>query len=205
VDRVILPVNVLVEGYTDEAVVRRILGFVGLPCGTVYGKNGKSSLLANLPKYNQAALHFGRWLTVVDLDRDADCAPDYVREILTSPAERMCVRVAVRALESWMLGDAEHLAKFLGIPLARIPQRPDVEENPKRVLVDLARRSRKRAIREDMVPRPGSGSQVGPGYTGRLIEFVAAADHPWRPSVAMQRSDSLRRCLDALTVWGGAG
>ena len=33
------PVNVLVEGITDEAVVCRLLEYVGLTCGTVYGKN----------------------------------------------------------------------------------------------------------------------------------------------------------------------
>lgn len=37
------PVNVLVEGDTDEAVVRRVLDYVGLDCGTVYGKMGKST------------------------------------------------------------------------------------------------------------------------------------------------------------------
>jgi hypothetical protein len=36
-------------------------------------------------------------------------------------------------------------------------------------VVELARYSRRRDIREDMVPRPGSGRSVGAAYTSRLI------------------------------------
>ena len=85
----------------------------------MYGKSGKGALLERLLNYNQAA-RFAPWLVVVDLNRDAECAPD-----------------------------------------------------PKTTLINLARRSRRRAIREGIVPREGSGGRVGSGYPGRLIEFVA--------------------------------
>jgi len=191
------PVNVLVEGITDEAVVRRILEYVGLICGTVYGKSDKGPLLQRLPNYNQAA-RFAPWLVVVDLDQDAECAPPFVRSVLPNPAGGMQLRLAVRAIEAWLLADAERLAAFLGIRAVRIPPHPDAEPDPKTTLINLARRSRRRAMREDIVPREGSGSRVGPGYAGRLIEFVAAAEHPWRPNVAVQHSDSLRRCVETL-------
>jgi hypothetical protein len=198
------PVNVLVEGITDEAVIRCVLEYVGLTCRTVYGKRGKSDLLRRLPNYNQAA-RFASWLVVVDLNRDAECAPDFVRSVLPNPAGRMRFRVAVHAIEAWLLADAERLAAFLGTPVARIPPNPDAEPDPKTTLINLARRSRRRAIREDIVPREGSGGRVGPGYPGRIIEFVTATKHPWRPEVAIQRSDSLRRCVEALQTlktWG---
>ena len=200
---IVPPVNVLVEGITDEVVVRRVLEYVGLTCGTVYGKGGKNYLLQRLPNYNQAAC-FAPWLVVVDLNRGAECAPDFVRSVLPHPASGMQFRVAVHAIEAWLLADAERLATFLGIPIARIPSNPDAEPDPKTALINLARRSRRRAIREDIVPREGSGGRVGPGYTGRLIEFVMATEHLWRPEMAMQRSDSLRRCvaaLQTLTTW----
>jgi len=193
----------LVEGITDEIVVRRVLEHVGLTCGTVYGKEGKGVLLERLPKYNQAA-RFYPWLVVVDLDQDAECAPPFVQSVLPNPAEGMQLRVAVHAIEAWLLADTERLSAFLSIPVARIPLNPDAELDPKTTLVNLARRSRRKAIREDMVPRERSGSRVGPGYPGRLVEFVVAAEHPWRPDVAMQHSDSLRRCvetLQALKTW----
>jgi len=203
------PVNVLVEGITDEVVVRCLFEHAGLACGTVYGKRGKALLLERLPNYNQAA-RFTPWLVVVDLDQDAECAPPFVQSILLNPANGMplafqnshsdgtLLRVAVRAIEAWLLADAERLADFLGIRAARIPPNPDAESDPKSTLINLARKSRRRTIRKDIVPREGSGSRVGPGYMGRLIEFVMAAEHPWRPDVAAQRSDSLRRCLESL-------
>ena len=191
------PIHVLVEGYTDEVVRRRILKYVGLTCGTVYGKEGKGYLLKRLPNYNRAA-RLVPWLVTVDLDQDADCAPDFVRSVLPNPANSMLFRVAVRAIEAWLLADAERLAAFLRVRVSQIPTHPDAEPNPKRTLINLARQSRKRIIREDIVPREGSGTQVGPGYTGRLIEFVTSEDQLWRPEVAMQHSDSLRRCVEAL-------
>jgi len=111
----------------------------------------------------------------------------------------------VRAIEAWLLADAEHLAAFLRIPRQRIPVLPEAEVDPKSILVRLARFSRSRAIHEDLVPRAGSGAKVGRGYVGRLIEFVAT-DHPyaWRPAVAAEHADSLRRCLDALRQLGAS-
>jgi len=191
------PVNVLVEGITDEAVVRRVLEYVGLTCGTVYGKGGKGAMLERLTNYNQAA-RFAPWLVVVDLNHDAECAPAFTRSVLPNPASGMRFRVAVRAIETWLLADAKRLAAFLGIPVARVPLNQDAEPDPKTTLINLARRSSRRTIREDIVPREGSGSRVGAGYPGRLIEFVMAAKRPWRPEVAIRYSDSLRRCVQAL-------
>jgi len=192
------PINLLVEGPTDEVVLHRLLAYAKVPPGTTYGKHGKAALLARLASYNQAARHYP-WLVVVDLDQDAECAPDYLAEILPTPAPHMHLRVAVHAIEAWLLADAEHLAALLHIPRTRIPVLPDAEDDPKSTLVGLARRSRSPTIREDMVPRPGSGAKVGPGYVGRIIEFVATShSYAWRPAVAAEYSNSLRRCLDAL-------
>ncbi len=199
-DPALSSINVAVEGDTDEAVVRRILEHVGLACGPVYGKEGKASLLRRLPNYNQAA-RFAPWLVVIDLDQDADCAPLFVQDRLANPATDMFFRVAVRAIESWLMADTKQLAAFLGIPAVRIPLNPDAESDPKATLVNLARQSRKRIIREDIVPRKKSGSRVGIGYTSRIIEFLTTTEHRWRPEVAMQRSPSLQRCIAALHSW----
>jgi len=59
-------------------------------------------------------------------------------------------------------------------------------------MVNLARRSRCKDIRDDMVPREGNGRVVGPAYPSRLREYVETS---WRPREAAQRSDSLRRAL----------
>ena len=47
----------------------------------------------------------------------------------------------------------------------------------------------------------GSGAKVGPLYVRRLTEFV---ENLWRPDIAANESESLRRCilaLSALTSW----
>lgn len=107
----------------------------------------------------------------------------------------MYFRVSVRAIEAWLFADQKGLATFLSVPISRIPEEPEAEIQPKRVMVAIAQYSRRREIRDDMVPRPSSGRLVGPGYTSRLIEFVMTG---WQPDVAAQSSDSLERCIHCL-------
>src|SRR4029077_20319304 len=90
------------------------------------------------------------------------------------------------------------LARFLSVNTSRVPQNPESVDFPKNTVIELARQSRRREIREDMVPRPGSGRAVGPAYTARLIEFVIGMSTGWRPEVAAQYSESLNRSLRCL-------
>lgn len=113
----------------------------------------------------------------------------------------MLLRIPVRAIEAWLLADRERLAAFLGISVAIVSLNPELEADPKATLINLARRCRQTALREDIVPRPGSGAPVGPVYTGRIQQFVTGSKHRWRPEVAAEHSDSLRRCIDSLRNW----
>ena len=183
-----------VEGLVDEAVLQRVIVQKGAALARVYGKSGKSNIRKNLPGYNQAA-RSSPWVVLIDLDRDADCAPPLRSEWLPNPAQWMCFRIAVPEVEAWLLADRERMADFLGVSMSRIPLSPESLDDPKVVLVNLARESRRKAIRQDMVPRPGSGRPIGPAYTSRLIEFV---NNWWRPEVAVHRADSLRRCCERI-------
>lgn len=193
-----VPVNILVEGTTDEPVAKRLLKYVGLPVGTVFGRRGKDDLLRRLFKYNQAA-HFAPWFVLVDLDNSKDiaCVPQAIKIWLPQPAERMRLRVAVRAIEAWMMADAERLAAFLNVSPSKMPENPDRENDPKETLINIARSSTSRSIREDIVPRHGSGVRIGPFYADRLIAFAV---NYWRPDEATKRSESLRRCIEALST-----
>jgi len=130
----------------------------------------------------------------MDLDND-ECAPRLRADLLPAQAPRMCFRIAVTEVESWLMADRDEIARFLGVSRALITQVPDDLADPKLSIVQTAQRSRARAIRDDLVPRPGSGRAVGPAYTSRIVEFVAQA---WRPDVAANASDSLARCLNRL-------
>jgi len=183
-----------VEGPADEAVLRRLVQHVGATLGTVYGKQGKDRLQQQLNGYNQAA-RYRPWVVLIDLDRDGDCVPPLLTSWLPNPAPYLCFRIAVRAIEAWLIADRERIARFLSVSVNRVPTAPETLDSPKIELVNLARHSRRRAIREDMVPRPESGRQVGPAYTSRLIEFVEDARNGWRPDVAAAACDSLARSL----------
>lgn len=184
-----------VEGPVDEIVLRRVVEQCGRTMGTVYVAEGKQNLLRRLSGFNDAA-RFAPWVVLVDLN-GLECAPVLRKEALSAPAPLMRFRVAVRAIESWLLADRERMADFVGVSLSRVPHEPDDELDPKRSLVDVARHSRRRAIREDMVPDGGSGRRVGRAYEARWIEFVLR-DGGWRPAVAAEQSESLRRCIDSL-------
>ena len=183
-----------VEGLLDEVVLRRVIKHSHAEPGRIFGGNGKTHLLERLPGYNEAA-RLDPWVVLLDLDNDASCAPSLRTRVLAHPAEKMCFRIAVREIEAWLMGDVERLAAFLRVPSSRVSKQPEALSDPKRAMIDLAKRSRSRDIREDMVPRPESGRRVGPVYVGRLIEFVQDAAAGWRPEVAAGSSDSLRRCL----------
>jgi hypothetical protein len=195
-------VSAAVEGIVDEAVVRKLIVQAGGRPGTVYGKNGKPFLRRQIHGYNNAARRLP-WMVLVDLDRDAECAPPLCEEWVPDPALYLCFRVAVREVEAWLMADAESLASFLSVARSRIAADPEQLFEPKTEMVNLARHSRRREIWADMVPRERSGRQVGPAYASRLMEYV---DTRWRPEVAAQRAESLRRaiaCLRRLTKEAG--
>jgi len=187
-------VSAAVEGIVDEAVVRTVIAHAGAVAGDVYGKQGKEYLRQKIAGYNNAARR-SPWIVLVDLDREQECPPPLLNAWLAQPAPNLCFRVAVREVEAWLMADVERLAAFLRVARNTIPANPEGLDDPKTAMVNLARSSKRMAIREDMTPRPGSGRQVGPAYSSRLIEFVSSF---WRPDVAAMRSDSLRRAIDCL-------
>lgn len=189
-----IPISIAVEGVADEAVALRLIAHAGGQPGTVYGKRGKPKLRQQINGYASAAL-YSPWFVLVDLDHDADCAPSFRSGWVPQVPPQLCFRVAVRAVETWLIADSERMAAFIGLSRGKIPDAPEALENPKQALVDLARQSRKSAIRKDMVPRDRSGRPVGPAYTSRLIEFATSQ---WRPDAAALRSGSLRRAIVCL-------
>ena len=195
----VVAISAAVEGIGDEAVARTLILFAGASPGLVHGKQGKPFLQQRIRGYSAAARH-EPWIVLVDLDNDHVCAPPLRAFWLPELTPHLCFRVAVRAVEAWLLADAERIAAFLGIARGRVPADPETLDHPKATMIALARASRRRDIREDMVPRDGSGRPVGPAYSSRLIEFASSS---WRPKVATQHADSLRRTIDRLKRLAG--
>ncbi|MCC7352745.1 MAG: DUF4276 family protein [Anaerolineae bacterium] len=193
----LIPVSLAAEGPLDEQVLRRLLQQSRRPfvAGVCYGKRGKDHLQQNVSRFNQAAVHVP-FIVLTDLD-DEDCPPGLVsRWLPQGRSSNLILRIAVREVEAWLLADRERFAEFLRIAVTKIPQQPDDCADPKSLLVNLARRSRRRDIREDIVPAPGSTSRVGKNYIGQLMRFVL---NEWSvDEAARQCSPSLDRAMRAI-------
>ena len=138
------------------------------------------------------------YLILTDLDYN-ECAPTLIKEWLPETKNpNLIFRIAVREVESWVLADRLGFAKFLGISQNKMPKKPDELSDPKAHLINLARASRKRDLREDIIPKRGSTAKQGPAYNERLVSFVEAA---WNPSTARQFSPSLERTLKAIEAF----
>lgn len=192
------PVNLVYEGLTDEIVLRRIFQHLQLPPPITRSMGGKARLLRNLERYNQAAKYTGHWVIVIDLDREAETATQYVQRLLPDQAEQLIMCVAVQAIESWLLADREHFADYLSIPLSRLPLQPDREDDPKQTVIQLARLCKTKDIQEDILPPQDGTATIGPGYVNRVAEFVNQSKKRWRPGTAADVSPSLAVCLDLL-------
>jgi hypothetical protein len=191
-----IPVSLVAEGLLDEQVLRHLLAQSGrdFAPGVCYGKRGRDHLAQNIGRFNQAAVHHP-FIVLADLEND-ECPPSLIRQWLPRGCHsNLVLRIAVRKVESWILADGQAFAEFLGIPTARVPLEPDGETDPKARLINLARRSRYRTIREDLVPAPGSTSSIGKNYVGRLTGFVL---NHWRAERACRNSPSLERALKAV-------
>jgi hypothetical protein len=187
-------VSCAVEGDLDAIVARRLLSHVDLSCGPIYGGDGKAAVRRSIQGYACGAKH-SRWFVLVDLDNDHQCASSLVTDWLPEIPELMSFRVAVREIEAWLLADRIGIASFLSVSPTRIPRNPEGIDKPKASMLDIAGRSRIRAIREGVPPRPGSGRTIGPIYVTELARFV---QQEWDVDAASTLSPSLERCLAGL-------
>lgn len=182
------------EGVVDIEVAARLCGYAGHSIHKRFPHRGKHALNSRLHGYNLAALQ-SPWLILRDLDHDSDCAPTLVKKLLPTRSSQMLLRVAVRALEAWLLADTASFAKYFQVRENAIPTEPDALPNPKRAVLDLIRRSAAKSVRDSMLPRERTTGTVGVGYSAKLIEFIH--EH-WRIESATENSPSLKKCVEAL-------
>ena len=185
-----------VEDRLSDAVATKILETFSVKIVKRIGFQGKSDLERKTPELNRAANGITVFM-LTDLDSPRDCPPELIHSwIKTTLNPRFFFRVAVMEVESWIMADRTGFANFLSIPLHRIPSPTDDILNPKEFLISLARKSKKRTIREALVPAQDATLSVGNEYNTLLSEFVR--DH-WDLERAASASPSLKRTLDRLS------
>jgi hypothetical protein len=192
----VIPVSLVVEDVLTEAVMRRLLAEAPneYDIFQVLGKVGSSYIRTKFSSFNQAAKGIPI-IVVIDLN-STPCPPELKDELAPRGlSTNLLLLIAVREIESWLLADRESIARFLAVSPNRLPAASEALDNPKETLVKLARRSRRKAIKEDVAPAPGSTARVGPDYNGTLSRFVYER---WRPDIAAEKSPSLRRAIDLL-------
>lgn len=182
-----------VEDVLSEVVIRRLLSTfaLGIAPSVVIGLKGNSYLKAKAKDLNRTAASVPVMM-LTDLDESYPCPSALIRDWIGDGPCHMTLRVAVHEVESWLIADREHFAAMLAVPAHRLPQLSDRVTNPKQYIVNLARRSRRSAVREEFVPAAGSTASVGPGFTPSLTAFASTQ---WSPNHAAMQSDSLRRAI----------
>jgi hypothetical protein len=191
--------NLVVEGKADEYVMLALFRHFNLPEPLIrtnrpYRVGGKKDdIVATLRKWNEAA-KWDYWAIIIDMDHDSDCVAEYKKSLLPNPSEKMIFRIAIRKIESWILADAQAVATYLGIKQSLVPTHPETLDDPKLSLLGLVHKSRRKDIKEDML------SQVGLKQGMRYPERIKELLQYWRPQIAQQSADSLKRCIHALTT-----
>jgi len=156
-------------------------------------KKGRTKLFPELPRLSGAATPDRLVLCVGDTDRN--CARSILDQYLPETVPRTFVfRLAVTESESWVLADREMFARYFAIPLECIPRQTDPIQDPKRLLVTMMQRSKRRTFREEMVSMRDP-NKPGTGYNRHLEDFIQGH---WRFANACESSESLRRAVARL-------
>ena len=158
-----------------------------IPC------HGKGKIKKQIKAYINAA-QYGNYFVITDLDNDFNCAPLLIKKWLSgSSTNQLIFRIAVHEIESWLLADKAGFAAFFSISENLIPPEPDNIIDPKQTVIALARRSKKREIRETIVPIDDYMVN-GPEYNAKFQYFV---QNCWNINSARKNSPSLDKAIKA--------
>lgn len=191
-----IPINLAVEDDLSEAVLKEMLKQSQRPfsVGICLKRRGSGYLKKNLPGINHAAKG-SPYLVLTDLDK-TECPLALITQWLSHPKHpNLIFRVAVREVEAWLLAHREAFAQFLGISGSLIPEDVESVPDPKQLLINLTKKSKKRYLRDAIMPAPNSTAKIGKDYNGQLIQFV---NQNWQIELAKTHSRSLERAINAI-------
>ena len=190
----LIPLNLVFEDQVSEFIMTKLVEKTNkFQLAYSYSENGFGYIRRNMKGWNQAAKGCPFFI-LTDLDQ-TDCAPNLIGDWLpVKPHPNLIFRIAVKEVEAWLLADIEGFSEYTGISTVNFNEATEGIKDPKNELFRLIRRCRKRAIREDILPK-NEFAQIGPNYNERLCEFIILH---WNIERAMKRSDSLKRAMEHL-------
>ena len=155
---------------------------------------GNNPIRARVQNFRQAAQSGQYFIVLTDLDNGI-CPSKLLQEWGVFPLpERLLFRVAIREVESWLLGDRHNMAKLLGIKSALVSPSPEQLADPKATLLGLAKMGSKK-IQKELLPEKGAFGKIGPGYNDVLCGFV---EQDWDYRNASTNAPSLDRFLNQI-------
>ena len=194
-----IPISLAVEDDLSENVLRRVLKQrpIEYTVRAVFKKGGFGYLKKKARAFNDASKHCP-FLMLTDLDRSpcpSQLIRDWLREV--SPNPGFLFRIAVREVESWLLGDTLGFIKFLGLRKKMIIPNPEELEDPKRQLLKYAIACPRRDLRDALVWKDRKNGTLlqGPDYNGALAKFVLGG---WDIEAARAKCRSLDNLFAAL-------
>jgi len=176
----------------------RLLIHIGYAGNTIYRiTRGNDQIKKNVPKYKGAS-RVVRHIVLTDLDR-YPCPPALLDDWKVGELPpTMLLRIAVREVEAWLLSDRSGIASFLHAPVEKVPFLPEAEADPKQTLLSVVRKSRKRRLVEEMVPKPGA--HIGPLYNERMCDFAL---NLWQIEAALENAPNLHRSIARIAAFLG--
>lgn len=194
-----IDVLLFVEDRLTEAVIIKILRQIDRFSVHRCHYRNKDKIQKKIADLNRAAKGDFLYLVATDQDTPDNC-PAAALENLRAPLScNLLYRFAVMEIKSWIMADRENIARFLAIDISSVPWKPDEVPKPKECVVAMAKRSKSRSVREDLVPVPSAKTaKVGPGLDPALIEFVSDR---WDVLEAQRYSPSLERSYRRLQAF----
>lgn len=154
---------------------------------------GITKLIPALPRYFQQAQYIQPVLCIADTD--GKCPVELIAQWLPKGLpQKFLLRLAVTEAESWLLSDSQGAAGFFNLPVANMPREPDTLLDAKLEVLRLARMSRSRSVRQEVVSSLDA-NRPGAGYNTHLCRFVF--EH-WQAKRARTKSVSLDKAMARL-------
>lgn len=183
----------VVEDILQEMVLEKLIASYrpDIEIVGISGRKGNAYIRQKLKAFNAASAHLPH-IIITDLDRKA-CAPGLLEEWVNFKMNpNFLFRIAEKEIEAWILADREEAARFPGVSVTKIPSDTQSIPDPKVHIINLARTSRKRTIK-DIIPI-GTSTQ-GPGYNSILSDFIL---NYWNPERAAGNNRSLQKAIQKL-------